>query len=122
MPASNRHFLVDWSNLAPQIPYVRQHVLRKESKGEFPKRVQLGPNRVAWWQDEIDEWLASRPRGAPPQKPDLGPKRAAPEPDQDDMRRLHELLAEQHKLLVRLGLEDGPVQKPERTRRPRGGP
>jgi prophage regulatory protein len=123
--SADRHYLIDWSNLEPQVPYVRQTVLRKEGKGEFPKRVQLGPNRVAWWQDEIDEWLASRPRGAPKQRADLTAinARRPPEPDSEAMRRLHALLAEQAELLARLGLEAAPaVKKPERQKRSRSGP
>ena len=28
----------------------------------FPKRVRLGENSVGWYEHEIDEWLANRPR------------------------------------------------------------
>lgn len=38
---------------------------RKEKRGEFPKRVQLGPNSVGWYEDEIDDYLNSLPRGGP---------------------------------------------------------
>ena len=27
----------------------------------FPAPVQLGPNSVGWYEDDIDEWLANRP-------------------------------------------------------------
>jgi prophage regulatory protein len=30
--------------------------------GKFPAPVQLGPNSVGWFEDEIDAWLAARPR------------------------------------------------------------
>ena len=30
--------------------------------GKFPAPVEIGPNRIGWFEDEIDEWLASRPR------------------------------------------------------------
>jgi len=31
--------------------------------GEFPKPIQLpGNRRVAWLEDELDEWLKGRPR------------------------------------------------------------
>jgi len=38
--------------------------------GKFPAPVQLGPNSIGWYEDEIDAWLASRPRViyAPPEK------------------------------------------------------
>ena len=44
------------------IPYCSQHIARLEKEGEFPKRVQLGPCRVAWYRSEIEAWIASRPR------------------------------------------------------------
>jgi len=28
----------------------------------FPAPIELGPNAIGWLEDEIDEWLASRPR------------------------------------------------------------
>jgi prophage regulatory protein len=45
------------------IPYVRQHLSRMEDAGLFPRRVQVGPNRVGWFESEIDEFLRNRPRG-----------------------------------------------------------
>lgn len=33
---------------------------RLESAGKFPARIQLTDNIVAWDEDEIDVWLASR--------------------------------------------------------------
>jgi len=37
-------------------------IWRLESAGQFPKRVQLSPRRVGWFEDEIEAWLESRPR------------------------------------------------------------
>ena len=31
-------------------------------EGRFPKPVRLGANCVAWRSDEVEAWLASRPR------------------------------------------------------------
>ncbi|MBL4748952.1 MAG: AlpA family phage regulatory protein [Magnetovibrio sp.] len=42
------------------IPYTPQHIARLEVSGKFPKRVQLGPNRVAWVLSEVDEWIIQR--------------------------------------------------------------
>ena len=36
------------------------HLWRLERNGLFPKRVQLGPNAVAWLESEIDEWINAR--------------------------------------------------------------
>jgi prophage regulatory protein len=33
----------------------------------FPPGVQLGPNSVAWREDEVDAWLASRARARVPE-------------------------------------------------------
>ncbi len=41
---------------------------RRVKAGTFPAPVQIRPNSVAWYEDEIEAWLASRPRrtyGAP---------------------------------------------------------
>lgn len=40
--------------------YSRAHLDRLEAEGRFPKRVRLGQARVAWVEDEVDEWIASR--------------------------------------------------------------
>ena len=42
------------------IPYSFQHSARLERVGQFPQRVQLGPNRVAWLCIEVEDWIASR--------------------------------------------------------------
>ena len=39
----------------------RTTVWRLERKGEFPRRVQLGPRAVGWQSSAVEEWLASRP-------------------------------------------------------------
>ena len=42
------------------IPYTPQHIARLEAAGKFPKRVQLGLNRVAWLLSEVDAWISER--------------------------------------------------------------
>ncbi|MGF6428190.1 helix-turn-helix transcriptional regulator [Bradyrhizobium elkanii] len=44
------------------VPYCHAHLLRLEAQKLFPVRVRLSVNRVAWWSDEIEAWLSSRPR------------------------------------------------------------
>ena len=44
------------------IPYCFAHIARLEAAGRFPSRVRLGACRVAWYADEVEEWIASRPR------------------------------------------------------------
>lgn len=40
--------------------YSPQHISRLEQAGKFPKRVQLGPARVGWVEDEVLDWLKER--------------------------------------------------------------
>ena len=40
--------------------YSPQHIARLEKAGLFPKRVQLGSNRVGWVESEVLEWLEVR--------------------------------------------------------------
>lgn len=40
--------------------FKRSHIYALEAKGEFPKRVALGPRSVGWRQSEIAKWLDSR--------------------------------------------------------------
>ena len=35
-------------------------ILRWEKQGTFPARRKLGPNTVAWVEDEIEQWCESR--------------------------------------------------------------
>ena len=49
--------LVTARELSAKIPYSTVHVWRLEQKGEFPRRIHLGGNRVAWLETEILDWL-----------------------------------------------------------------
>ena len=40
----------------------RSTLWRMEKKGKFPQRVTVSENRVGWYEDEINEWIDSRPR------------------------------------------------------------
>lgn len=42
------------------VPYSRNHIRRLEAKGQFPRRVRLGANRVVWLRAEVEQWLAAR--------------------------------------------------------------
>jgi len=46
------------------IPYCFAHIARLEKASQFPTRVQLGVCRVAWFADEVEAWIADRPRAA----------------------------------------------------------
>lgn len=42
------------------IEYSNVHLLRLEKKGSFPKRIRLGENKVAWAENEIDQWMLQK--------------------------------------------------------------
>jgi prophage regulatory protein len=60
-PQAARRF-VPFQRFKPDygITYSRMHIGRLEKADRFPKRVQLGPNSVAWVEDEIIAWQAER--------------------------------------------------------------
>ena len=43
-----------------KVCYSPQHIARLEKAGLFPKRVQLGLNRVGWVEEEVDQWIRDR--------------------------------------------------------------
>ncbi|WP_367275155.1 helix-turn-helix transcriptional regulator [uncultured Erythrobacter sp.] len=52
--------LVSKRQLKEMVLYSPQHIARLEKAGKFPKRVQLGPNRVGWIESEVLDWLQIR--------------------------------------------------------------
>ena len=52
--------LITKRELCRMVPYTPQHILRLEKRGKFPRRVQVGPNRVAWLLFEIQAWISAR--------------------------------------------------------------
>lgn len=53
------------------IPFSHQHVARLEKAGKFPRRIQLGQCRVAWYCSDVEAWIASR--GHPQDASDASP-------------------------------------------------
>jgi prophage regulatory protein len=56
-------------NTVIRLPAVRQKtnlsrstIYRLEAEGRFPKRVRLGENSTGWYEAEVEQWLANRPR------------------------------------------------------------
>ena len=39
------------------VTYSASHIWRLERSGQFPRRVRLGGNRVAWLQSEVNSWV-----------------------------------------------------------------
>ena len=45
--------LLSKRQLKEMVLYPPQHIARLEKAGKFPKRVQIGPNRVGWVEEEV---------------------------------------------------------------------
>ena len=43
------------------VPFSMVHIWRLEKRGEFPKRIQLGPNSCGWFADEVAAWCGPHP-------------------------------------------------------------
>jgi len=52
--------IISKRQLKEMVLYSPQHIARLEKAGKFPKRIQLGPNRVGWVEDEVLDWLQQR--------------------------------------------------------------
>lgn len=46
-----------------RIPYSVVHIYRLMKRGEFPKQVRLGANRVGWLESDINQWMQSKIEG-----------------------------------------------------------
>ena len=42
------------------IPWSRVHVGRLEAAGKFPQHIDLGENSIAWFEDDIDDFLEAK--------------------------------------------------------------
>ncbi len=49
--------IITLKELCARVPYSAVQIWRLEKTGNFPRKVQLGPNRVGWVEDEVEEWL-----------------------------------------------------------------
>jgi len=59
-PRSRR--LIRWPAVREKTGKSRTQAWRDVRAGRFPAPVQTGPNSVAWYEDEIDAYVASLPR------------------------------------------------------------
>jgi prophage regulatory protein len=53
------------------IPYTRRHLRDLIAAGKFPRPVPLSEARIAWIEDEVDQWLAEKAAAR------QGPKKAS---------------------------------------------
>jgi prophage regulatory protein len=52
--------IITKKELRALVPYTPQHIHRLEKAGRFPRRLQLGPNRVGWRLADIERWINER--------------------------------------------------------------
>ncbi len=57
-PISDR--LIDAAERRALVPYSDMHIWRLERQGKFPRRIKIGPNRVAWLLSEVLAWIAGK--------------------------------------------------------------
>jgi predicted DNA-binding transcriptional regulator AlpA len=61
--------LIDGKELhALGIRFCRAYLLRLEKRGQFPERIRLGQNSVAWRLDEVQAWIETRSKARGPQQ------------------------------------------------------
>ncbi|MFJ6024243.1 helix-turn-helix transcriptional regulator [Brevundimonas sp. NPDC092305] len=52
--------LLQWSAVRDIAGISRTTAWRMQQTGDFPRPVPISPNRVAWWESELNAWKASR--------------------------------------------------------------
>ena len=46
-----------------KVPFSETTLWRRISAGDFPQPVQLSPNKIGFFDDELEVWQEQRPRG-----------------------------------------------------------
>jgi predicted DNA-binding transcriptional regulator AlpA len=57
-----RRHLISGAEVSKLVPYSNAHRWRLEQRGEFPRRIPIGPNRSAYVAEEVDQWIEQRIR------------------------------------------------------------
>ena len=52
--------LLSIEQVMDKVPVSRQKIYAMIGKGEFPEQKKISPNRVAWLQSDIDDWIEQR--------------------------------------------------------------
>ncbi|WP_282104454.1 helix-turn-helix transcriptional regulator [Pseudomonas juntendi] len=58
MSAVLQEKFIRFGSLAEMVGLSRTTIYRLEQQGQFPKRVKLGSNSVAWRMSEVLSWMA----------------------------------------------------------------
>jgi len=59
---TGRTIIRGWKGLSKKNKKSRVQNWRDVRDRRLPPPIELGPNSIWWFEDEIDEWLALRPR------------------------------------------------------------
>lgn len=84
--------LLPWPKVREITDLSRSTAWRRERAGDFPRAVRISPNRVGWWESEVDAWKRSRSHAADsaapkaPEKTKLQPSLPAPALTSDPAR------------------------------------
>jgi prophage regulatory protein len=74
--------LIRRAELRKRIPLSDATIWRYERDGKFPKRVVISESgNVAWYEDEIDDWVGDRVRAAGKRPAGVVPRKGAPAED-----------------------------------------
>jgi len=58
---ANERRLLNFKQLKEMgISFSREHLWRLEARRAFPRRVYLSPQKIAWFEDEVEGWLSAR--------------------------------------------------------------
>jgi prophage regulatory protein len=52
--------LIDIKEVMRLTTLSRVSLWRLERRGLFPKRIRISRNRIAWFRDEVEAWIAAR--------------------------------------------------------------
>ncbi|MBV9825733.1 MAG: AlpA family phage regulatory protein [Alphaproteobacteria bacterium] len=58
----DRRIIRGWVAASRKTGKSRTQLWRDVRNKHFPAPIDLGPNSIGWFEDEIDEWLAARGR------------------------------------------------------------
>lgn len=61
-PGSGRKIVRGWKGLSERNKKSKSQNLRDVRAGKIPPPVELGPNSVGWYEDELDAHIANLPR------------------------------------------------------------
>lgn len=59
---SSARVMLRWPEVHSRTGRSRVQIWRDIRAGTFPAPVELGRNAIGWYSDEIEAWVASRPR------------------------------------------------------------